>query len=340
MVKRPTVTDLARQAGVSVATVDRVLNRRLPVREDTARRVVEAAEAIGYHAAGLLKQRLIEVPQRTFGFLLQKRDQFYQSLGAALAAETRAATFIRGKPVVEYTDEISPSIIAARIRDAAARTDALAVVAVDHPAVNEAVEEVAASGKPVFTLLSDITAPSRSGTLSVDTRKAGRTAAWTISRLARGPGKIGILIGSHRYLSQELAEISFRSYLREQRPDLQLLDPLVNLDDQRFTYEAVVDLLTSNPDIVGIFAAGGGIDGLVRALRDEGAAGRMIVVCNELTPTTRAALIDGTVDLVLGTPVMALAQRAVAALARATAERPGGMLEVLLPADIFISENI
>ena len=212
-------------------------------------------------------------------------------------------------------------------------------MAVDHPAVNEAVEEVAASGKPVFTLLSDITAPSRAGALSVDTRKAGRTAAWTISRLTRGPGKIGILIGSHRYLSQELAEISFRSHLREHRPDLQLLEPLVNLDDQRFTYEAVVDLITSNPDIIGIFAAGGGIEGLVRALRDEGAGSRIVVVCNELTPTTRAALIDGTVDLVLGTPVVALAQRAVAALARATAER-SGMLEFLLPADIFISENI
>lgn len=339
MVTRPTITDLARRAGVSVATVDRVLNRRLPVREDTARRVVEAAEAIGYHAAGLLKQRLIEVPQRTFGFLLQKRDQFYQTLGAALAAETRAATFIRGRPVVEFTDEISPSIIAARIRDAAARTDALAVVAVDHPLVNEAVEEVAKSGKPVFTLLSDITAPSRAGALSVDTRKAGRTAGWTISRLAGGAGKIGILIGSHRYLSQELAEISFRSYLREHRPDLQLLEPLVNLDDQRFTYEAVVDLISSNPDIIGIYASGGGIEGLVRALRDEDAGRRIVVVCNELTPTTRTALIDGTIDLVLGTPIAALAHRAVAALAHATVER-SGMLEVLLPADIFISENI
>jgi LacI family transcriptional regulator len=339
MVKRPTVADLAEKAGVSIATVDRVLNRRLPVREDTAQRVVEAAEAIGYHAAGLLKQRLIEVPQRTFAFLLQKKDQFYQAFGAALAAETRAATFIRGKPVVEFTDEIAPAVIAARIREFGARADAMAVVSVDHPAVNGAVEEVAKRGTAVFTLLSDITAPSRAGTLSVDTRKAGRTAAWTIARLTRGPGKIAILIGSHRYLSQELAEISFRSYLREHRPDLQLLEPLVNLDDPRFTYEAVVDLVTANPDIIGLFAPCGGVDGLVRALREENAGGRITVVCNELTPMTRAGLIDGTVDMVIGTPIAALAQRTVAAMARATAER-GGMIEELLPADIFISENI
>ena len=52
MIKRPTIADLAHASGVSVATVDRVLNGRLPVREQTALRVVAAAESIGYHATG------------------------------------------------------------------------------------------------------------------------------------------------------------------------------------------------------------------------------------------------------------------------------------------------
>ena len=43
MAKRPTIADLADAAGVSIATVDRVLNRRHPVKETTALRVFEAA---------------------------------------------------------------------------------------------------------------------------------------------------------------------------------------------------------------------------------------------------------------------------------------------------------
>jgi len=54
MVRRATLVDIAEAAEVSVATVDRVLNDRLPVRYETALRVVEAAERVGYHAAGLL----------------------------------------------------------------------------------------------------------------------------------------------------------------------------------------------------------------------------------------------------------------------------------------------
>jgi LacI family transcriptional regulator len=342
MVSRPTIIDLAKKAGVSVATVDRVLNRRLPVREDTAVRVVQAAEAIGYHATGLLKRRLTETPQRRFGFLLQKRqDAFYQSFGKELADATKRATYIDGRPIIEFMDELVPALIAARIRDVAPRVDALAIVAVDHPLVNEAVDAVVAMGKPVFTLLSDITTTAKTGHLGLDARKVGRTAAWTIARIASGPGKIGILVGSHRYLNQEMAEISFRSYMREHAPEFTLLEPIINLDDERIAYEAVTDLVETNPDLVGIYVSGGGQDGLIRALRDERAARRIVAVCNELTPMTRAALIDGTVDLVLATPLAATSTRIVEMMAKAcsAAELPH-MAPVLFSADIYMSENI
>jgi LacI family transcriptional regulator len=342
MVKRPTITDLARHAGVSVATVDRVLNRRLPVREDTALRVVGAAEAIGYHATGLLKRRMTEVPRRTLGFLLQKRhDSFYQAFGAELVKATKGFAGIDGKPFVDFVDELLPARIAARIRDMSERADALAIVAVDHPTVNEAVDDVVSRGKKVFTLLSDITTPKRSCYLAVDTRRAGRTAAWSISRLAKVPGKVGILLGSHRYLSQEISEISFRSYMREHAPAFQLLEPIINLDDEHIAYEAVCDMLASNPDLVGIYASGGGQEGLIRALRDEGAGRGVVAICNELVAATRSALIDGVIDLALRTPIEAMSARAVALMAQSLSGPESEIpQQVLFPADIFISENI
>jgi len=49
-----TLKDIAREAGVSVATLDRVLHSRPGVREDTARRVREAIDRHGFRpfAAG------------------------------------------------------------------------------------------------------------------------------------------------------------------------------------------------------------------------------------------------------------------------------------------------
>ena len=341
MVSRPTIMDLAKQAGVSAATVDRVLNQRLPVRADTAERVVQAAEAIGFHATGLLRQRLTETPRRKFGFLLQKPDAFYQVFGAELAAATRAAHTIEGKPLVEFMEDVVPGIIAEKLLQTARKVDAIALVTIDHPLINEAVEAVIASGKPVFTLLSNITSPSCCGHFGADSRKCGRIAGWTISRIARHAGKIGILVGSHRYLNQELSEISFRTYMREFAPEFQLLEPIVNLDDDHIAYDAITEMIGSNADLVGIYVSGGGQEGLIKALRERQTGERLVSVCNELTSATRAALLDGVIDLTLGTPFAALSRRLVEAMAKATMGADMAHLPpLMLPPEIHLSENI
>jgi LacI family transcriptional regulator len=341
MAIRPTLADLAKTAGVSPATVDRVINRRLPVSEHTARLVVQAAEDIGFHATSLLKRRLHETPQRRFGFLLQKRqDAFYQNFAAELVKATASAAEISGKAIVDFSEELVPKTIVGRLEALAERSDAVAVVAMDHPHVSEAIERIAARGKPVFTLLSDVSTPARKAYLAVDSRKAGRTAAWVISRTAPHPGKVGILVGSHRYLSQEMSEISFRSYMREHAKDLQLLEPIINLDDARIAYEAVIDMLSANPDLVAIYDSGGGQDGLIQALRDEGAGSRIVTVCNELTSMTKSALIDGTVDLVLATPIAALTAKLLSYMIMATEGGRNVPEQTLIPAELFISENI
>ena len=341
MVDRPTIFDLAKKAGVSVATVDRVLNRRLPVRADTARRVVAAAEAIGFHATELLQSRLTELPKRRFGFLLQKHDAFYQMFSDELIAATKSAHEIEGKPILEFIEEVEPAIIAARIRQLAPKVDALAVVAIDYPQVNEAVEWATTQGTPCFTLLSGISTYVCAGHLGIDGRRNGRIAGWTISRLARSAGKIGILVGSHRYLHQELSEISFRTYMREHAPQFQLMEPIVNLDDDAIAYEAICKMTKENSDLVGIYVSGGGQEGLVRALRERGAAPKIVAVCNELTAVTREALHDGVVDVSLGTPIATISKRLVEMMIKAAAVPDGPRLApLLLPPDILISENI
>ena len=341
MVKRPTLQDLAAAAGVSTATVDRVINRRLPVSEDTALRVVNAAERIGYHGMGLLRRRITEMPARRFGFLLQKRDSFYQAFGRELLAAAKASKDVEARPVLEFMDEVVPSYIAQRLSELAPRVDAVAVVAMDNPQVNQAVEAVLASGKPVFTLLSPISTSACTGHFGLDSRKCGRIAGWTISRLAKTPGKIGILVGSHRYLNQETSEISFRSFMREHAPGFQLLEPIINLDDERIAYEAVSDMVASYPDLAAVYVSGGGQDGFIRALREINGRPRPVAVCNELTPTTKAALIDGIIDLALATPINSIAQRLVESMARACAAASlPHMAPFMAPPEIYISENI
>lgn len=339
--RRPTIADVARAAGVGVATVDRVLNKRAAVRRDTAARVLAAAEAIGYHGAGLLRRRLDEAPaEKSFGFLLQRRgDEFYRELAAALTGATRGLSRLRGRPVVEFVDDISAATVAADIAALGARVDVLAVVAADHPRVTEAVADLARRGVAVVTLLSEITGPV-AGHFGIDSRKAGRTAGWVIRHLAREAGGVGILVGSHRFLDHELSEISFRSYMRECAPSFRLLESFSNLEDPGLAHEGTLELLKRNPDLVGIYLAGGGMAGMVAALREAQRERHIVAVCNELVPETRAALVDGILDAVIATPIAQLAERAVEAMADLVLDGARPAAPALLPFGLFVSENL
>ena len=105
MSRRATIIDLARTAGVSVSTIDRVLNGRDPVRAATAAKVLAAAEAIGFYATPLLRARLrVDQPVQRLGFLLQQSNRtFYRLIAEALhtAAQTAGP---QTEAVVEFMD--------------------------------------------------------------------------------------------------------------------------------------------------------------------------------------------------------------------------------------------
>ncbi len=107
-----------------------------------------------------------------------------------------------------------------------------------------------------------------------------------MSNLTRAPGRVAIIIGSYRYLATEVCEISFRTYLREHAPHLELLEPLVNFEEPRFAYQGTLELLQRTPDLVGIYMVGGGVEGVMDALREANASNRITAICHDLTKNT------------------------------------------------------
>lgn len=337
----PTMTDVARAAGVGVATVDRVINRRAPVREATVQRVLAAAEAVGFRRAGLIRRRAGEQARAaTLGFVLQSaQSPFYRLLAEALQQAAAALPPPGARVVVSHLDDLTPRRVAQRITELGQSCDAVAVVAADHPLITQAVEAVNAEGVPVFALVSDLTAPSLAGYVGVDNRKVGHTAAWTMSRLCR-PGKLGLILGSHRYLCQEQCEVSFRSWLRESAPGFTVLESLVSLEDVGLARATTQELLHLHPDLVGVYVAGGGVEGVIEALR-EAARPDLIVVCHDLTEVTRQAVLDGCVTLLLSHPYEWMAQRLSEAMATAARKPPGGgKLQVALPFVMHTPANV
>lgn len=343
MAGRPTITDVARESGVSVATVDRVLNGRQKVREETARLVYEAARGIGYHAAGLIRQRLqSELSEVRLGFVMHKeRQAFYQDLVEAINRAVAETPNIRGSARIAFSTSQSPAEFASLMQGMQGQVDALAATAVSHHEVTQAVNVLQAEGVPCFAFLNDFAPGLRQSYIGLNNLKVGRIAASMIATAVHRPGKLAVFVGGYRWHGHELREAGFRSYVRETAPRFSVLDTLVNLETRQLTYEATLDLLARNPDLRGIYVAGGGMEGAIAALREVRQPGQVALVVNEITPESRAGLQDRYVSLVIATPLRdacrEIVDLMVAAAARGVSDISG---QRFLQPDLYLPESV
>ena len=94
---RPTIADLAKAAGVSVSTVNRILGGSGSVRTATIQRVQDAAGEIGYYGLGVIDARKKEsMPHYRLAFLLQQSHRELYQLFAQKIREAARAKAGRG----------------------------------------------------------------------------------------------------------------------------------------------------------------------------------------------------------------------------------------------------
>jgi LacI family transcriptional regulator len=326
--KRPTISDIAAASGVSVATVDRVLSGRLKVREETARKVSEAAERIGYHAANAIRQRVLaDRPEYHLGVVLQKeRHAFYQAFAAELREAAARVQDRRIRVSVSFAQTSEPAEVAGLLMQLSGKVHAVAATGIDHHDVTSAVSSLRARGIPTFSLLSDFAQGEREGYFGTNNMKVGRAAAWLITRTSR-PGKIALFIGGHRYHGHTLREAAFRAYCREYAPEFEVMDAIVNLETRQLTREALEGVMSRHADLMGVYCAGGGMEGAIVALQEAEAGERIACIVHELTPESRQALMERRLTGIFQTPLKELCTELIATVIHTVeagmAENPG-----------------
>lgn len=322
MARRPTLQDVAAEAGVSIATVNRVVGAAPGVREETARRVAEAAARVGYHGRNLIAQNVLKtLPEVRLGFVLHKEKQdFYIAFGEALRQAAAAARGARVTARIIYSPSQAPSDVAEQLIRLKGHVDVVAATAINHGTVTEAVADLAESDIPCLALLSDFGQGVRAGYFGLNNLKIGRGAAHLLGATARKPGKIALFVGGNRWHGHELRETGFRSQFREAEPGFQVLDTLINLETRQLTYEAMLDLLGRHPDLVGCYLAGGGMEGAIAALREEVAPRQIALVVNEGTAESRRAMEDGYVSAIVATPLERMCRDLIDEMIRMTTD--------------------
>jgi LacI family transcriptional regulator len=336
---RFTLSDVAREAGVSAATVDRVLNNRSGVRHRTREIVIETAQRLGYISDGSSAPLIALAPAIQLDFVLPIGGNiFISTLREQLEAQGASRPELEVR--VEAIEGFNPDRLAQALRNLEGRTQGVGVIALDHPTVREAIRTLSAAGVKVITIASDIHHVPRVAYIGIDNRAAGRLAGYVLGRFlgTKERKKVALFAGSLAYRGHEEREMGFRHMLLEEFSNLEIVELREMKDDDERAFAEATSLLDRHPDVAGVYNIGAGNAGVAGALKSRGLGGRVVFVAHELTPNNRECLLDGTLDAVIDQNPRVEAREALNVLTQAV---KSGAYELHAPRlQIIFKENI
>ncbi len=298
MLRKPTLLDVARAAGVSYATADRVLNARGGVAEKSVQRVRHAISELGYErdltAANLSRRRLY----RFRLYLPQGDHSFFTVLRRAAEDERRRRSAGRVALEIREVPALDPEALAGALEAVeAGECDCIGLVAVETPRVQAALERLERLGIPVVTLVADMHAGPRAAYVGIDNVMAGRTAGrlMRIAHLARA-GRVLPIVGSVTARDHRDRLEGAEAVLAE--TGITLLPVLAMQDRVERMREGLSALASERAGITGIYSIGAGNRALIEAIA-AWPGPRPFVVLHDLTPATRAGLEKGLIDAVI-----------------------------------------
>lgn len=342
VVAKPTVNDIARVAGVSLATVDRVLNERPGVRSVTIQKVHAAIDELGYvrdtAAANLARQKTYR-----FVFVLPDwKGQFLASLERAISEVIHNAPQNRTEVRTIRVPNHDHTQLAATLQVLdPGEVDGLAIMAKETPLVRDVIADLRKRGIPVVSLVSDQPNSDRDHFVGIDNVAAGRTAGTLLGRFTAGRrGKILVVITNKQSRDMIERRHGFDQVLSTEHPHVVSLPSVEGQEDPGHTERVTLRALQQNMDVVGIYSVGASVQAIGRAIEAAGLPERPVLVDHELTENSAALLRRGVIDAVITQNTGHLARSALRVLRAKCDKTPVIESQEVIRIDIVLRENL
>ena len=258
-----TIKDVSRMAGVSIATVSRVLNNSAPVNEETRERVYRAMETLGY-TPNVFAQGLVTRRSNTVGLILPDlRGAFFSPLITSL--EKRLRTKGLGL-TVSVGNQMRKDIFQAVERMRASRCDA--IILSPHCLGDDDLFELF-DKFPQLILINRYLPEKQERCIVVDNPAGGRLA--TLHLIGRGHERIACITGPMVNVEARQRLEGYQSAMRMKGLPVKPEWVVEGAFDQDSGYECARALLARAPEVTAIFACNDQMAvGALRALRDAG----------------------------------------------------------------------
>jgi LacI family transcriptional regulator len=299
---RPTTKDLAKEAGVSLATVDRVLNERPNVSKKSALKVNAAIEKLGF-SRNLAAVNLARNRTYRFRFILPETgDQYLNELVHQVNETNLNVT----------SDLVALDAVQIRVDDPhhvanylasldSSAVDGLAIMVPESPQVRDAMARLRERNIKLVQFLSGQEKLENVDFVGVDNFAAGATAGRIIGQFH--PGQTGqIIVVAETMQAQDSIErrIGFDQIINDKFPSLKCLPSLETYADPARAKRIIERSFMYNKDIVAAYVMSSEARVPVAAISDCSDIQNLTVVVHERTPFTENAIRSEIIDAIIG----------------------------------------
>jgi LacI family transcriptional regulator len=288
--------EIALQAGVSLATVDRVLHQRPGVRLATQHRVHQARaelarqqQQVGLQGRRFLIDLVMEAPTRFSRMVRDALDGAMRHLPPAV---------FRARDHLAETMAVAELV---QVLDAIARRGSHGVLlkAPDVPAVTEAVTRLQARGIPVVTLVTDLRHAPRRAYVGLDNHRAGQTAAYLMGQwLGDTPADVLVSSSSQHFQGEEARITAFVQALAATQPACRVHVVDAGQGLHAPTMATVTRLLARTQDVSAVYSVGGANAAILAAF-DQARRPCRVFIGHDLDDDNLALLRAGRLSAVL-----------------------------------------
>ena len=290
-----TQSKIAELAGVSRSTVERVLNNRGDVNEDTRKRILEIAKKFDYQPNRAGQTLVIRQKNITIGCIIIEADNpFYAELNKGIEAKAKEFATYGIKVIVRK----APFAAEAQIKEIdyllGQDINALVIQPIVNAPVTEKLKALEEKGIPVVTMNTDIpNHDSQFCYVGNDFYLCGKTAANLMTMFTGAQCNVGIITGFANAKSHYDRIDGFKDYIKDY-PNMKIVDVAENQDDDLESYHITKKMIEEHPDIDAMFIVAGGVNGAGKAIKSFKDREIRTISFDDM-PETRKLVKDGTI---------------------------------------------
>ncbi|NRA55092.1 MAG: substrate-binding domain-containing protein [Gammaproteobacteria bacterium] len=313
--KKTTLKQVAARAGVSLATVDRVISNRTKVSSHTRERVIAAMQELSADAqeqsAQTKSQSKSQSRPLSYGFVMESGTPFLNSIEQVVDSIGDSYSALNTTFSTYSLSMFNLPDYLALLQQAAAKHDGLILVCREDAAISSAVNKIMAQGTPIVCLTTDLSDTTRLGYIGMNHASAGRTAGHLMGRfIGKTAGEV-VLVVSASYRAQYERELGFRRIIREEFPNLTIRESLNNHDLDEESYGSLITLFNSGTKPLGVYSVAGGTSGVANAIKKMGWTNDVVYIGHELNESSYTLLSNNEIDVIIDQDLRAEAVAAV-----------------------------